>query len=449
MKRCLSFLFCAIAVCALAQELPRRSQLGFGLQPLTAETLSKLKIEQGTGFMVSPPSGGSLPGTIATGDIVIAFDGKRFQNNTELNLILRELPAGREVTVTVLDSNGSTTTRRFTPVERPKDKGENYEVSYGHIVSNGKRMRTLISRPNGFPGKRPVLFWLPGITATSIDIPLSNSWSVSQILKSFNDDGWVTVRVDKPGTGDSEGGPAMAVAYDEEVDIYRQTLKSLSNHAFINRDRVFLFGHSMGGCHAPIIASEQPVRGIITYGTVSDSWLEWQIKAERSQGLLGGASPADIDRRVRQTVAFYSALYNDKKSIEQIVKENPSLANYAKGASADGINLSARSIKYMVELNDKNFGDYWSKVGDSKVLALFGEHDFVALEGDQTQVASFVNRVKPGNGTFEKVTGSDHGFSTTSSFADSLSKWGKPGAVFNPNIISQMKEWIKKVESNQ
>jgi hypothetical protein len=114
-------------------------------------------------------------------------------------------------------------------------------------------------------------------------------------------------------------------------------------------------------------------------------------------------------------------------------------------ASPDGENLSARSIRYMTELNDKNFGDYWSRIGEARVLALFGENDFVSLEADQSQIPMFVNRKHPGYATFMKVKESDHGFARTTSFQNSMATLGKP-TEFNPETIRVMKEWIAAIE---
>lgn len=427
----------------MAQELPRRATLGAPLRAVPVELNEKFKLQPQNAAEVAP-NATNLPGDLKIGDIVTAIDGKKFKSFAEMNDIIRGLKAGAKIKLTVL-VEGKETTREITPVERPRDPGDaTYEVIYDHVVSNGNRIRTIISKPKT-AGKHPVFYWMQGINTGSVDFPLTTQNYMAPILKAFSDDGFVTVRVEKTGVGDSEGGPANSIAFNEENDIYLQTLKSLDKYDFVDRSKVVVFGHSMGGCHAPIIASQLPVKGIISYGTVSDSWLEWQIKADRWQSILGGADPAEVDREVRKTVTFYSAIYNDKKTVDQIVKEHPELATFAKERSPDGINFNPRSIKYMQELNDKNFSEYWSKIGDARVLALFGEHDFVSLETDQTQIPVVVNRVKPGNATFQRVKDSDHGFSKTTSFQDSIAKFGKPGAEFNPEIIRVCREWVKSI----
>lgn len=421
--------------------LPRRATLGVGLRAVPAELQTKFKLTPQGAVQVT----GTLPGDLKDGDIILEIGGKPFTNFGAMNEILRDLKAGEKVSLKALDAAGQTVMRTVPAIERPREKSEKYEVIYDQVLSSGNRIRTILTRPKG-TGKFPVFFWIQGIGTGMIDTPLSNPNAVSKVIRPFAEEGFVTVRVEKTGVGDSEGGPALKVAFKEEVDIYRQALKALDKYDFVDRDRVYVFGHSMGGCHAPIVASEIPVKGIITYGTVSDSWLEWEIKAARFQGLLGGGDPAQIDKRVRQVITLFSAIYNDKKPIDQIQKEHPELADLIKEMIPGGDMMSVRSVKYMVELNDHNFSEYWSKVGNAKVLALFGEHDFVSLEADQTQIPFVVNRVKPGNATFQRVKESDHGFSKTTSFEDSLKKWGQPGVEFSPEVVRVVREWIAAME---
>lgn len=411
------------------------------MQAVPAELQTKYSLGPQSAAQVTA---GTLPGDVKVGDILVAIEGQKFTTFAQMNGLVRDRKAGEKLKLTML-VDGKETTREITLAERPRDPGDaTYEVIYDQVVSNGDRIRTIITKPKK-AGKHPVLFWIQGISLGSVDFPLTATNGTAKIMRSFSDDGYVTVRVEKTGLGDSEGGPADKVTYDQETDIFRQGLKALDKYDFVDRSKVYIFGHSMGGCHAPIVAAEIPVKGIISYGTVSDSWLEWQIKADRWQSILGGADPAQVDQDVRKSITFYSALYNQKKSVEQIVKEFPELTEFAKQASADGVNLSARSIEYMRGVNDKNFSDFWARIGEAKVLAAFGEHDFVALEGDQTQIPVVVNRVKPGNATFIRVKDSDHGFTKTSSFKDSMAKWGKPGGEFNPEVIKVCKDWIKSL----
>lgn len=442
------FLLAAFATCvAFAQDtLPRRGSFGIPLAQLTSEAKKDSGLGSKFGLQVSADPPGKNGGDLKTGDIVIEVAGKAFKSIPEFNELVRPKLTQPSVKVSYLrDGKKQETTVTILP--KPADEGPNHTTVLDHIVSNGKKMRLLVTKPKTKAGKRPVLFWIQGITASSVDVPLANPNGMSAILKSFSDDGWVTVRVDKEGTGDSEGGPAGLVNFKNEVDIYRQTLKKIPSYDFVDADRIYIFGHSMGGCQAPIVCNEMPVRGIITYGTVTMSWFEWQMRAGRIQGPLGGEKDSEADDRIRKEIAFYHYLFNEHKSVDWIVKNHPELKQTAKEQSPDGIMMSARSVEYMQQVNDVNYCRLWETLKGAKVLALYGENDFIALHEDQTLLAQIVNKVRPGAAEYHMVPGSDHAFRKTTSFADSLDKWvGKP-TEFNPAILGIMKDWIGRVES--
>lgn len=430
-------LLCLLVVSsAFAQDLPRRGTLAIPMQAAPADVRDPLKLGPQEALQVANDANG-----LTKGDLVVAINGKRFKSFGEWSDMARNAVLQPTVKLTV-NRGGKEQEIEVTVKPKPVDKGDNYETIYDSVVSNGHRIRTFVTKPTS-PGKHPVLFWIQGINTGSVEQPLTGPGGTSRILKSFSDDGYVTVRVEKPGVGDSEGGPALDVGFDEEVDIYRQALKALDKYDFVDRSQVYVFGHSMGGCHAPIVCSEIPVKGVISYGTVSDSWLEWQIKAERIQSPLAGVSRAQVDKDVRKLIAFYHYLYNEKRTVAWIKENHPELKETADAQSPDGKMLNPRSIKYMQEVNDRDFCEYWAKLGKTRVLALFGEFDFVSLQSCQEQVALAVNAANPGMATYLVVPQSDHIFNKQTNMQQSFATFGRPGSEFNPAVIDAMKAWIK------
>lgn len=425
-----------LSALSLAAPLARRGTLGIPLRQVPKETRDKHKLGPQEALLVSTDGNG-----LVANDLILAVKGKRFKSFADFNDSLRSEATKPRTTLTVL-RDGKEQEVEVAIQPKPKDDTDKYETIYDQVTSKGNNIRTFVTKPKT-PGKRPVLFYFQGIGTGSVDYPLSTQNYLARILNAFSED-FVTVRVEKPGVGDSEGGPAKMVGYEEELDIYRQALKSLAKYDFVDKDNIFIFGHSMGGCHAPLICQEQPVRGVISYGTVSNSWLEWEIRSPRIQGPLGGQSRAEVDQVVRQQTGFYHFLFTEKKSVDWIKQNKPELKKFAEESSPDSIMLGDRTIKYMQELNDHNFCEAWTKMGETRVLALFGENDWISLVEDQTQVADAVNAAHPGYAEYKVVPASDHGFSKSTSMKDSFDRFGKPGAEFNPVIITMMKEWIAK-----
>lgn len=439
---------CALALLAppVQDPLPRRGMLGIPLAQVTPEAREAAKLGDKFGLLVSQTPSQNNAGDLKEGDIITEINGQAFPSIPEFNALVRPALAQTSVQVTYIRAGEKKqTTVKVLP--KPNDEGPNHTTIYDHVVSKGTRIRILVTKPKNRSGKAPTMFWIQGIGTGSVDQPLSTDGYITNVLRPFSDEGWATVRVEKEGAGDSEGRPAQLVDFESEVDIYRQALKKLSDYDFIDRDRIYVFGHSMGGCHAPIICSEFPVKGIAVYGTVTMSWLEWQVRSPRIQSQLAGVPDSEIDDQVRKDTALYHFLYNEKRSIDWIIENRPELAETARAQSPDGVMLGGRTVEYMRGCNDHNYCRHWENVKSGKVLALFGQNDFIALREDQTLIPAIMNRVRPGSAEFKEVPNSDHAFRTTSSMKDSADNWANPKPhPFNPALVGIIKDWVAEVE---
>ncbi len=435
----LALLFMA---CSIAQPLPRKGLLGAQLLALSADAKSAAGVE--SGVLV----GTVFPGTTAeahglkSGDVVVSIDGKPITTPAEGVAAANTVLVGLRFEMRIVRGRDPQTLS-MTMQERPRDKGENYEVLYDHVVSNGRRIRTLISKPTG-PGKRPVFFLIQGLGGFSLDNPIGTG-AYAPLVKSFVDEGWVTVRVDKPGQGDSEGGPTADEGFDAELDCYRQALKAIKGYDFVDQDRIFIFGHSMGGCFGPIIASEEKVAGIAVYGTVVKTWLEYWLENVRRQQLLAGSTYADLHESMQSLGRFMHYLFKEKLGPDDIKKQHPDLTALTNSFFPNGVHMSTRVMDFWRELDAKNFASFWERVS-ANVLAMWAENEFIATREDHVMIADIVNSKRPGTAEFVVVKESDHGFFKTTSATDSHRKWGQPGGEFNPEVIRLLKEWIAKVE---
>jgi dienelactone hydrolase len=88
-------------------------------------------------------------------------------------------------------------------------------------------------------------------------------------MHAIGSQGFVTMRVEKSGVGDSEGPPCASIGYVEELSGYRAALTALRAHPSVDPQRVYLVGISLGGVFAPILGAETKVAGISVYGTLA------------------------------------------------------------------------------------------------------------------------------------------------------------------------------------
>lgn len=427
-------------------SLPRRAILGLKLAQVPAEVASELKLEAGMGAVAADvlPDKSAANAGMREGDVLLALNGNAVAFNS-IGEHAGKLRAGENFTLTVIRDREKLELTG-TAVEKPRDPGnENYEVIYSHVTSNGQRMRTIITRPKK-EGKFPGFMFIQGFSPVSYDFVLEGSkGDVSSLngplLYEFANSDFVTIRVEKPGVGDSEGGPFAELDYVTELDIYRQTLKQLKERSDVDADNIFIFGHSMGGAFGPMIAAESQVRGIAVYGAAARTWYEYLLDTLRYQGLVAGDSFENTDERVRAGSKVMAMVFLENKSADEVIKTYPELAPLTQALFPKGM-FNGKSLEFWRQLGQENMPAYWSQC-KAHVLAVRGASDYVTYDVDHQLIADVVNRAQPGKGRSLTLPESDHLFFQHSTERASLQS-GQKGE-YNLAFAKLMKSWIKEI----
>jgi pimeloyl-ACP methyl ester carboxylesterase len=429
-------------------ELKRSAFFGAKVSQVPDEVRDKWKLDEGEGALIDavyPDSTAEAAGFQA-GDVLLTLDGSKIMGAGDAVQKIAARKAGAVVTIE-FRCGGTLSKKAITLKGRPFEKSDAYEVLYGSVPSRAGRLRTILTRPKG-EGKHPAFFFIQGVGLFSVDNPVGPLGSHKIIVDDFARRGFVTLRVDKPGCGDSEGGPARDVDFDTELDGYRQALKMLKARSDVDADRIFLFGHSMGGVMAPLLATEIPVRGIIVYGTIARTWTEYMLENTRRQRELADSDPSAIDRDLRTDAALLTHLYIERISPKEIVARYPHLRERLEQMVTEDNYFVDRSLTFFRQLADKNLGAAWESFG-GHALAIWGKADFVSNEDDHALIARIVNRDHPGQGTFIAIEGIDHGFNRATSRRESFQRgqMQEPGQ-FNPAILDVCRAWVEKTAAS-
>lgn len=425
--------------------LARRGALGVAFSPLPPDQAQKLGLQPGQGVIAQTPING-LTAQIAgikAGDIITQLNS----NPVSASMIgawVRETPAGTKITFSII-REGKAVELSSKLTERPRDPGnKNYEVIYSHIVSNGQMMRTIVTKPRK-SGKYPGFFFIQGFSPVSYDYVLETSTGDvatldGPLLKEFANSGFVTIRVEKPGVGDSQGGPFPQLDYTTELDIYRKTLIQLKARDDVDQNNIFIFGHSMGGAFGPMIATENPVKGIAVYGVAARTWYEYLLDTIRYQGILAGDTYESADETVRQSAKLVNRIFGEGQSPEEFKKQFPELAPLTDSLIPGGL-FNGKSLDFWRQLAQTNFASYWAKCG-AYTLAVRGETDFVTYDADHKLIADIVNKARPGTAEFLIAKRSDHVFHDFGTEAESQANFTK--GRFNLTFTKMLKAWIAK-----
>ena len=244
-----------------SSSLPRRGWFGVALGTDDAGKVIVTAVQPGT---TAAEMG------IEAGDVVLTVDGASMQTTADvIGAIGGTHRAGELVTLDIARAGVQrSVAARLKPF--PAERLPGSDVEYGSVVlGSGVRLRTIVTVPTGLSNPAPAVFVLQGGGCSSIDQPLAMPVGTLQTIHAIAMAGFVTLRVDKSGLGDSEGPPCATIGYREELDGYRAALQALRAHPAVDRNRIFLVGISLGGVFAPILANETPVAGISAWGTIA------------------------------------------------------------------------------------------------------------------------------------------------------------------------------------
>ena len=278
--RRLSLVYTCLSVCvgvtlSAAQisvdALPRRAWFGVALAPHESGALVTSVVEG---------SSAAVEG-IRAGDVIRAVDEVAMRMPNDVIAIIGRHTGGEVATIDIIRDGRS---ERHAVMLRPllKETMPGVTFEYGSVtLPDGSRLRTIVSVPD--QRERPVaaVMLVPGGGCGSVDLPLAADFAQPGLMRTIAARGYVTMRVEKSGIGDSQGPACDTIGYTQELDGYRAALSALRRHPAVDPGQVHLLGISLGGVFAPVLAREFPIRSIVVYGTLAASPPPYPGRSER------------------------------------------------------------------------------------------------------------------------------------------------------------------------
>jgi hypothetical protein len=407
--------------------LPRRPFFGAQLAPITgsADSLTPGILVRA----VLPESPASK--ALTQGDVILAFEGEPVRSVPQFLALLRRRNPGSTIRLS-LRRGESLMQRSLVLAELRREAGEGYEVSYTALGDPGRRRRVIITRPSGRTPS-PAVLLIGGIGCYSLDNPLTSADPYLRILQGLTQRGFVTMRVEKAGMGDSEGD-CVTQDFAAELSGYVAGARLLKSLPYVDSSRVFLLGHSIGGIADPLVAEQVSVRGIIAVATVVQPWLDYEIENSRRQLRLSGLSGDALETAVATKERCTRRLLLERRPREQILAEEPGCAAFIRYPASD---------RYLQQVAALELRQIWARVG-ATVLALYPGADFVSALHDHEEIAAIVNRVHPGWAAVEVLPETDHQLQRVSSMEKSfrIATQGAPPQPFNENTIEVIGNWL-------
>ena len=330
---------------------------------------------------------------------------------------------------------------------RPFESHPGLETIPGTLrVKDGTRLRTIVTRPSGSRQRLPGLLFVQWLSCDSIELPESADDGWSRMLKRVaRESGLVFMRTEKRGVGDSEG-TCSTLDYLTELSDHRDALAHLARSEFVDPRRVVVFGASMGGNFAPLVAADQRVAGVITWGGGARTWFERMLAFERNRRELTDAPTEQINREMKEVAAFLDEYLIAGKSPRQIAAENPALGEaWSKRIlGTEGDLHYGRPVAFHQQAQQQDWAAAWARV-DAPALTLFGEYDWYE-DAAGSQLAARIAARKHGARTrFKLIPKTDHHFVRYERVEDAVKSAG--GKVSEGPAVEEILGWLKSTLS--
>jgi len=306
-----------------------------------------------------------------------------------------------------------------TPRPQPqREHFQNAQVIYGWAHDNrGERLRTFITRPNNATGKVPAIFFVGWLSCDSMEYPDAEAHDGFGILlrRLIEQSGYATVRMDKPGVGESQGD-CSKTDFAQELSGCQSAFDEMLKYDFIDPAKIFIVGLSNGGGTSALVPRQHPVRGYIAASSWGRTWYEHMLEMERRRLTEDAKSPAEINTAVKSFVEFYTLYLIKGMTPGQVIAQHPEWKSLWYDAP-DG--QYGRPAAFYQQLQALNLGEAWKKVNEP-VLVIHGSADSIMSQADSEAIAQTVNQTHPGHARYLQIDDMTHGFTVKGKFYEEL-----------------------------
>jgi pimeloyl-ACP methyl ester carboxylesterase len=395
------------------------------------------------------PDGSLGKMNVPAGTVLQQINDAPIQSLRDLRPALSEIKEGDDLKIIVFE-NGTNKTYRGKAMGKRMEQHAHARVEYGEVRYEDNTLRSLLYLPNNVE-QPPVVFFLQGYTCQSIE--MRNNNPAKQLVDSWIKQGYAVFLVEKPGMGDSESvTPCMEIDFNQELLAFSKAYEALRKNATIDTEKIFLFGHSMGGIIAPLLAEKHSPAGVLVFGIVGKNWYDYMIDIYTEQPLIFGTPEEQVKEDNQYNLPFIKDLLVHKKTNQELI-ESPLYGDFLKedgtaASLAQGYYI-ARHYTYWQALADIDVPGAWSKV-KSPVLVLHGEYDIQAIHPKYGEmIATNVNQ-HGGEASFELFPQTEHAFLKFDSREELLRVMNDGSYVstfathFNTAIAERSLEWMKQ-----
>lgn len=298
---------------------------------------------------------------------------------TEGNRLLRvDIPSQM---LTVIRDDISSVAARLVTLGRANDE----QVS---IPANGFGLAATISKPAEPAVRLPAVLLISNAGTTDRDEIVAGIPIFAQLATSLADAGFLVVRYDKRGTGQSGGRPEAAT-YDDFATDTRAVIAYLVKRRDVDPKRIALLGYGEGGWIAMMVAArDERVAAMALVGTPSATGFDLVLEQQRQLFEGSGTTAGAQEKAVEQQKTILQAVITGKgwEALSPDIRrrvDTPLYRNYLTFDPAQAITKTRQPLLVVQPDLDKEVASYHgeqlAQLARSRVKAR--GTDFVHLPG--------------------------------------------------------------------
>lgn len=419
-------------------DLPRRGVFGLRFAPAREGDDARVP---GALIEACSPNGAAERAGVRAGERLLSAHGVLVRDAAHARALLTASRAGQTRTLTLASPDASSREVSVTANPAPTEMHEGLAVRYGVVrADDGARLRTIAVHPAS-PGKFPAIAMIAGYRPDSTERPGATHDPWRALATELARAGFYVHRLERRGLGDSEGGPPDAADFLQEHSDERASLEALFARPEVDPSRVSLFGYSLGGLHAPLLASREPrVRAVVLFGAGIDTWPEYLCAQLRRYGALSGISAPELERLVRAQLVLNAELFTRGVPLPEVLRTKPALVRDARylGITSERA-LLGRDYRYWQQVADAECAGPLVRMR-APVLAVWGSSDWLSSHDEHARIADLVDQTRPGEGDLLVLDRVEHGLRSCDSFADSFA--GKTGPL-DRAVPAAIDAWLR------
>jgi len=391
------------------------------------------------------PSGTFAALKLHKGDIITELNSNKISSTETYGKIASSIRADDNIEVKFTRDQKNMTAKGFAII-RPYELSDIADVQYDWVKFRKGALRAITRKPKG-KNDLPCILLIPGYGCGSIE-NYSSSYN-GKLINEWLKAGYAVVTIEKSGLGDSYNcEPCSEADLATDIESFDAGYKYMEQLPFVDKNNLFIWGHSMGGIIAPEVAKLHNPKGVMVFGTTFRPWSEFLLEMHRVQKpLLENLSYQETETFVRKIQKIYYEFFVLRKTREQLL-QNPeykdlviSELGYKEGSN----DMWGRAEPFWPQIDSLNLAQSWQAL-TCPVLILHGASDYESCSIAEPQlIKAAVNAVHPGNATMIIVPQLDHFMMKSANWEEARDNFNKQlynKGNFNYSIAEETIKWL-------